>query len=155
MIWSGDEVGQPNDPHWAEEPGHEDDNRWANRPRLDAERVAQRHDTASVPGRVFGDLVALVRARADLPQLHGSVETRLGPVDDPGVLVTVRDHPVGRFVGVYNVTPETRRWPGWRVRELGVADAVDAVTGDPLPWDRDGDVHLPPYAALWLTTTTS
>jgi len=33
-----------------------------------------------------------------------------------------------------------------------VADAVDAVTGEPLPWDRDGDVHLPPYAALWLTT---
>ena len=32
---------------------------------------------------------------------------------------------------------------------------LDAVTGDPLPWDRDGDVHLPPYAALWLTSPSA
>jgi amylosucrase len=151
VIWSGDELGQPNDPHWAEEPGHEDDNRWAHRPRLDRERAEERHDTSTVGGRVFADLAALARARAGLPHLHASVETALGPVDDPGVLVTVREHPVGRFVGVYNVTPETRRWPGARVRELGMETAVDALTGDPLPWDRAGDVHLPPYAALWLT----
>jgi amylosucrase len=151
VLWSGDELGQPNDPGWADEPGHEDDNRWAHRPRLDPGRMELRHDPDSVPGRVFGDLTQLVRARAALPHLHASVETALGPVDDPGVLVTVRDHPLGRFVGLYNVTPETRRWPGWRVRELGMADAVDAITGDPLPWERDGDVHLAPYTALWLT----
>ncbi len=154
VIWSGDELGQPNDPHWADEAGHEDDNRWAHRPRLDPGRLAQRSDPETVPGRVFGGLVELVRARAELPHLHGSVETAIGPVDDPGVLVTVRDHPVGRFVGLYNVTPETRRWPGWRAHELGVAASVDAVTREPLPWDRDGDVHLPPYAALWLTSPT-
>lgn len=154
VIWSGDELGQPNDPGWAEEEGHEDDNRWAHRPRLDWERAGSRHDRASVPGRVFGDLVDLARARAQLPHLHGSVSTVIGPVDDPGVLVTLRDHPLGRFAGVYNVTPEERIWPGWRVHELGLAAAVDAVTGDPLPW-RDGDVHLPPYAALWLTTPTT
>ena len=153
VIWSGDELGQPNDPGWADEPGHEDDNRWAHRPRLDADRVARRHDRTTVPGRVFGDLAVLVRARAGLPHLHGSVETRVGPVDDPGVLVTLRDHPLGRLVGVYNVTPEPRRWPGWRVHELGMAAARDAVTGEGLPWGDDGDVHLPPYAALWLTTS--
>ncbi|MBM6400378.1 alpha-amylase family protein [Phycicoccus sp. MQZ13P-5] len=154
VLWSGDELGQPNDPAWAEEPGHEDDNRWAHRPRLDWSRAAARHDPSTVAGRVFGDLVALVRARASLPHLHASVETRIGPVDDPGVLVTLRDHPLGRMAGVYNVTPEPRVWPGWRVHELGLADAVDAVTGSPLPWGPDGDVHLPPYAALWLTTPT-
>jgi amylosucrase len=154
VIWSGDELGQPNDAHWADEAGHEDDNRWTHRPRLDWERAEDRHDPETVAGRVFGDQVTLVRARAALPHLHGSVETSIGPVDDPGVLVTVRDHPLGRFVGLYNVTPETRRWPGWRARELGMAEARDALTGDPLPWDRDDDVHLPPYAALWLTDPT-
>ncbi len=152
VIWSGDELGQPNDPDWAGEPGHEGDNRWAHRPRLDLERVARRHDPLTVGGRVFGDLVTLVRARADLPHLHGSVESVVGPVDDPGVLVVLRDHPLGRFAGVYNVTPEPRAWPGWRVDELGLAGAVDALTGEPLPRGADGDVHLPPYAALWLTT---
>ena len=152
VIWSGDELGQPNDPRWAAEPGHEDDNRWAHRPRLDWARAEERHDRGTVAGRVFGDLVELVAARARLVHLHGSVETTVGPVDDPGVLVTVREHPVGRFVGVYNVTPETRVWPGWRVNELGVADARDEITGEALPWGGDGNVWLPPYAVLWLTT---
>ena len=121
------------------------------RPRLDWQRAEARHDDSTVPGRVFGDLVDLVRARASLPHLHASVRTTIGPVDDTGVLVTLRDHPLGRFAGVYNVTPETRAWPGWRVHSLGLADAVDAITGRLLPWGNDGDVHLPPYAALWLT----
>lgn len=150
VIWSGDELGQPNDPDWASEPGHEDDNRWAHRPRLDEARVANRHDRSTVEGRVFEDLAALVRVRAGLPHLHASVPTAIGPVDDPGVLVTLRDHPLGRFAGVYNVTPEERVWPGWRVHELGLGDAVDALTGAPPPWGDDGDVHLPPYAVLWL-----
>lgn len=152
VIWSGDELGQVNDPEWASEPGHEDDNRWAHRPRLDLAAMVTRHDRSTVAGRVFGDLVGLVRARAALPHLHGSVETRIGPVDDPGVLVTLREHPLGRFAGIYNVTPQERVWPGWRVHELGLDAAVDALTGQPLPWHPDGDVHLPPYAALWLTT---
>ena len=151
VIWSGDELGQPNDPAWAGEPGHEDDNRWAHRPRLDWARAEQRHDRGTVAGRVFGDLVALVRARGRLVHLHGSVETTVGPVDDPGVLVTVREHPVGRFVGVYNVTPQARPWPGRRVNALGVADARDEITGEILPWGDDGNVWLPPYGVLWLT----
>ena len=51
------------------------------------------------------------------------------------------------------MTPETRVWPGWRVNELGVADARDEITGEALPWGGDGNVWLPPYAVLWLTTT--
>ena len=151
VIWSGDELGQPNDPAWASEPGHEDDNRWAHRPRLDWARATQRHDPGTVAGRVFGDLVELVAARGRLVHLHGSVESTIAPVDDPGVLVTVREHPVGRFVGVYNVTPEARPWPGWRASELGVAGSHDEITGAALPWGGDGDVWLPPYAVLWLT----
>ncbi|HWO52412.1 MAG TPA: alpha-amylase, partial [Ornithinibacter sp.] len=153
VIWSGDELGQPNDPLWANEPGHGEDNRWAHRPRLDWARAEERHDRGTVAGRVFGDLVELVGARGRLVHLHGSVETTVGPVDDPGVLVTVREHPVGRFVGVYNVTPEPRPWPGWRVGDLGVADARDEITGEALPWGDDGNVWLPPYAVLWLTTS--
>ena len=41
VIWSGDELGQPNDSEWAREVGHEEDNRWAHRPRLDLARAAR------------------------------------------------------------------------------------------------------------------
>ncbi len=54
------------------------------------------------------------------------------------------------FVGVHNVTPEPRCWPGRQIHELGAAHLVDALTGDALSWDDDGNVWLPPYAVLWL-----
>ena len=55
-------------------------------------------------------------------------------------------------MGVYNVTPEARPWPAWRVGALGVADALDEITGEALPWGDDGNVWLTPYGVLWLTT---
>lgn len=153
VIWSGDELGQPNDSAWAEEEGHEDDNRWAHRPRLDWWRAASRHDRGTVGGRVYSDLVELIGARKRLPHLHASVETQIGEVDDPGVLVTVRHHPAGRFVGLYNVTPQTRYWPGHRAHQYAVDNLPDAITGEPLTWSPYGDVELKPYQVMWLATT--
>ena len=72
VIWSGDELAQANDPDWASEPGHEDDNRWAHRPRLDWSRAVARDDLRTVPGRVFTGLAHLASVRARLPQLHAS-----------------------------------------------------------------------------------
>ena len=124
VIWSGDELGQPNDPSWASEPGHEEDNRWAHRPRLDWARAEQRHDRGTVAGRVFGDLVELVGARgaAGAPARLGRDHGRAGRrprrarhgARAPG-------GPVRRRVQRH---PEPRPWPGWRVGELGVADAA-------------------------------
>lgn len=149
VVWSGDELAQLNDPDWADEPGHEDDNRWAHRPRFDEAAAARRADRASVPGRAFTDLTQLTKARARLPHLHASVSAAIGPIDDPGVLVVVRDHPVGRLVQVANVTAQPRRWPGWRAHEFAVAASRDEITGAALTWDG-ADVVLAPYAVCWL-----
>ena len=153
VIWSGDELGQPNDPQWADEPGHEEDNRWAHRPRLDRARAAERHTPGTVAHRVFTDLVHLGEARAALPHLHAGVETHIGPVDDPGLLVTVRDHPIGRFVGLHNVTAQRRTWPGHRAHEYGVAESVDHLSGAALEWDAGGNIVLEPYAVRWVTSS--
>jgi amylosucrase len=67
VVWSGDELGQPNDPGWMEEEGHEEDNRWAHRPRLDWTRAAQRQDIRTVAGRVFSGLAQIARVRSSLP----------------------------------------------------------------------------------------
>ena len=50
VIWSGDELAMANDPGWAAEEGHETDNRWAHRPRLDWRRAEQRQDRRTVAG---------------------------------------------------------------------------------------------------------
>jgi amylosucrase len=150
VVWSGDELAQPNDPAWAAEPGHGDDNRWAGRPRLDEARVAQRHDLRTVPGRVFRGLAHLARVRAALPELHASAPSRLLTDTDDGVLATLRRHPSGPFVGLYNVTGRARPFPLHRLHEAGLVAPYDALGGHLVTAGPDGTVWVPPYAAWWV-----
>ena len=160
VLWSGDELAQPNDPNWDTEPGHEADSRWAGRPRLDEARLANRRDRSTVEGRVFTDLAHMARVRAGLPQLDAAVRTQVQDVDDPGVLVTYRDHPRSSFVGVYNVTPQWRSVAADQLARLGVMGATDVLT-DTVPFGSttldgagEGRVPVPPYAAWWLVRPT-
>ncbi|GAB47472.1 amylosucrase [Mobilicoccus pelagius] len=154
VIWSGDEVATPNDPHWADDPAHAADNRWAHRPRLEEARVARRHDPETVAGRAFTDLATLMRVRAQVPHLHASVPSEVGPAEDPGVLAIVRRHPLGTFVAVFNVTGESRSWPWWHLDGFGLRDATDALTGRPVETGAEGHLWLPPYGVAWLVPPT-
>lgn len=153
VIWSGDELAQPDDPDWAAEPGHAADNRWAGRPRLDGARAAQRHDPGSVAGRAFAGLAHLARVRARLPQLHASAPSQVLPDTDDGVLACVRRHASGPMVGLYNVTGTPRPFPLHRLHEAGLgsqAPPYDALSGCPVTTGADGVIWLPPYAAWWV-----
>ena len=150
VIWSGDELGQPNDPDWAAEPGHEDDNRWAHRPRLDWERAGLRDDLRTVPGTVFAGVAHLARVRAGLPQLHASASSRVLQDTAAGVLATVREHPSGPMVCLYNVTTEPQPFPIDRLRDAGLPAPYDALGGFAVTAGADGQVWLPPYAAWWV-----
>jgi amylosucrase len=150
VLWMGDELALPNDPDWAAEEGHSDDNRWAHRPRLPWAAAELRHDAGTVQGRVFEGLQHLLRVRAELPHLHASVAAEVLEPSDPGILPVLRRHPQGRFLGLYNVAASWRPWPGGRLRDLGLLDAVDALTGERVRLGGDGDLWLPPYGAAWL-----
>jgi amylosucrase len=150
VVWSGDELGQPNDPDWAREPGHEDDNRWAHRPRLDPRRARDRDDPDTVAGRVFGGLRHLATVRAGLPQLHASADTEVLQDTDDGVLAVVRRHASGPFVGLYNVTGQARPFELHRLHDLGLTVPYDALAGHPVPIGSMGLLWLPPYAAWWV-----
>ncbi|WP_395695621.1 alpha-amylase family protein [Nocardioides sp.] len=150
VVWSGDELAQPNDPGWADEPGHAADNRWAGRPRLDPTRAAQRHDPGTVPGRAYTGLAHLARVRAGLPQLHASAPSEILDGTDDGVLATVRRHASGPMVGLYNVTATPRSFPVHRLHEAGLTAPYDALGGRPVTGGADGAFELAPYAACWV-----
>jgi amylosucrase len=150
VLWSGDELAQPNDPAWADEEGHEDDNRWAHRPRLDWARAAARHDLRTVPGRVFSGLAHLARVRAGLPQLHASAATSVLPDTDDGVLAVLRRHASGTFVGLYNVSAQRRPFHLHQLRAAGLTRPYDALGGHVLEVGGDGVLWLPAYAAWWV-----
>jgi amylosucrase len=155
VLWSGDELGLPNDAAWADETGHESDNRWAHRPRLDWKRAERRHDPGTVEGRVFGGLSHLARVRAALPHLHASVAAEVVPAFDPGVLAVLRDHPLGPMLGLYNVTAQFRPWPASRLRALGYEKPTDAISGEAVTVSDDDAVWLAPYAFWWVVDAPS
>ncbi len=150
VIWSGDEIGMPSDPLWAAEPGHEGDNRWTHRPRMDWEAAALRHDATTPEGRVFRGLAHLAATRARLPHLHASVPSLVVDVWNPGVLAFTRHHPLGTMLCLYNVTELPRSVPGWLLRQHGLADSVDALSGAHVQPGVDDSAWLPPYAVWWL-----
>ncbi len=145
VIWSGDEQAAPNDPSWAEEPGHGQDNRWAHRPRLDRALTGDTPDTRAA--RMYDGLRHLAAVRASLPHLHASVAAQvLDPGPDAGVLAVLRRHPQGDLLELFNVTGRAASWPADRIP---AADLTDALTGAP-PDIEDGAVRLAPYQARWL-----
>ncbi|TQM58087.1 alpha-amylase family protein [Humibacillus xanthopallidus] len=153
VVWSGDELGLPNDPHWADEPGHEDDNRWAHRERIDWTEAALSRDPGTRAGRVFQGLAHLARVRAGLPQLHASGTTDVVADTEDGVLAVRRGHPSGPMVCVYNVTGEWRHVSLDLFRGAGIRQPADAIGGHAVYAGADGQVALSPYAAWWVIET--
>ncbi|NHC15305.1 alpha-amylase family protein [Motilibacter deserti] len=149
VVWMGDEIALANDPAWAEEEGHGDDNRWVHRPRMPWRTAYQRHNPDAVEGRAFAGLTRLARVRRSLPHLHASVPAEVLELSDPGVLPVLRRHPEGPMLGLYNVTPDWRSWPMARLHELGFVHPLDAISGSPIH-ESDGSVWLAPYAGWWV-----
>ena len=157
VLWSGDELGTPNDPEWAAEKGHENDNRWAHRPRLDWRLAADRHDLRTDAGKIFQGLVHLGRVRASLPQLHASAESRVyGEHIDRGLLVVHRAHAAGPMLAIYNVTEDWRPFPGMEFESLGFREPVNALGNDhQVAIGDDGYIWIPPFAAWWVVDAPS
>ncbi|HHU10173.1 MAG TPA: alpha-amylase [Intrasporangiaceae bacterium] len=150
LIWSGDEIGTANDPDWDQEPGHEDDNRWIHRPRLDWAWAESRDDLRTTEGRVFQGLAHLARVRAALPELHAQAPSVVVKDTDNGIFAATRNHPSGPMVTVYNVTHQWRPFSYAVLADLGMTHPWNALGDHPVRAEADGNLWLAPYAAWWV-----
>ena len=151
VIWMGDELATVNDPDWAAEPGHADDNRWAHRPRMNWQLAGARHDLGTTTGRVFAGIRHLAQVRSSLPHLEATVAAEIPALADPGILPVLGRHPLGPLLELFNVTDSWRSFPGWRLAELGLTGGVDALSGERIYPGGDGNVWLHPYGVRWIT----
>jgi amylosucrase len=94
----------------------------------------------------------LLEVRASLPHLHAACPTEIWDPRDPGVLLVVRRSPAGPLLAAANMTHRPAIVPGEVFGWLGLPldSLLDHLT-DAAPDVRDDAVHLPPYAATWLT----
>jgi len=150
LLYMGDELGLPNDAHWADDPLHAADNRWMHRPSMDWAAAARRHDSRTVEGRLFAGFQAMAAARASLLALRSGTVTQLVETGNPHVLAYARRHPRGvTFLGLANFSDA----PG----EVGDDRLAKLFDGRPdLRLGSDGirrtgpGIWLPAWGYAWL-----
>ena len=91
LLYLGDEVATLNDYSYLDDTAHARDSRWVHRPQADWERIGQRYDLASVPGKVYAGLQKLITLRKKYPAFAGG-ETRIISTENEHVLGFIRPH---------------------------------------------------------------
>jgi amylosucrase len=149
LLYMGDELGMRNDLSYLRDPDLMSDNRWMHRPAMDWDAAARRNLPGSVEARIFGGLLAILRARARTPHLHAGYATEILDLAHPHVFATLRRHPLGAMVGLYNFSEEPQ----------AVATDLFAGLWSHEPYDQlEGrfvdvtavELALRPYDRLWL-----
>lgn len=105
LIYLGDEVGTLNDYSYRDDPAHERDSRWVHRPRTDWEKVAKRHDSKTIEGRVFQGLKTLIELRKHHSAFAGG-ELEIIPTENEHVLGFMRTHAGKRAVVFANFSED-------------------------------------------------
>jgi amylosucrase len=151
VLWMGDELAQRNDPDWALDPTHAEDNRWVHRPMMDWPAAERRHDQSTLEGRVFAVIRRLVAIRGSQPALQAGGETELLTPDDPHVLAYRRRHPTTHpLVAMANFSD----W--WQSVDIGLLGAAGIDDPRHVHSTRgrldasEGRLHLPPWGFVWL-----
>jgi amylosucrase len=147
MIYMGDELGQGDDPDWANDPLRATDSRWRHRPRFADQLAADRNDPSTVAGMVWRGLRRLVVARRSCRPLHGAGVTSLLTTSDDRVFGWRRDHPrFGTVLGLANVSDQDARVERSAWAALGERPVSDVLA----PGDADL-AALGGYQLRWLT----
>jgi amylosucrase len=151
LIYMGDELALRNDPRWADDPAHADDNRWMHRPRMDWSRAGRRQDPESVEGRAFAALRGLVTARRSLPALRSGGATEILPTGNRSVLGYRRAHPrSGAFLSLTNFSDVAQQADAGVIARAGLRSPRHArSTAGELAISGDR-IELPAWGFVWL-----
>ena len=135
VLYMGDELGQTNDNSFRQRPDRAMDSRWLQRPMLDEQRFAERHDSSTQSGRVYAALRSLVAARQRLPALAAGEPRSLLP-SAPQVLALQRGP---AFLALYNFSGKPQQF----TLEGQWTDAIKRAA-------LSGEITLAPWAMHWL-----
>lgn len=142
VIYSGDELAQLNDHHYADDPVKAHDSRFLHRGKLDWARAAGRHDPASVQGRVFTELQRIIRLRAENRVFDAGAREHTIESTDRAVLAFRREGGGQTLIAIFNFSEQEKR----------LALPFDGAYRDLLSGRtaRGFGLTVRPYDALWL-----
>ena len=152
LIYMGDEIALGNDVTWASDPGHEDDNRWLHRPRMDWAAAGRRSEKGSVEQRTFEALRRLGEVRRTTRAFRSDGTTKVLHVDNPRVLAYVRSHPrAAPVLALANFSDHEESVPVAVLGGAGFSAPLHLHSTAGRIVAGDGRIHLPPWGFLWVT----
>ncbi len=150
LIYMGDELGLLNDYSYKNNPEHAADSRWMHRPRMDWDKVANRHDTTTIEGKLFSGFMRIVTTRRKTAQLNSRYDTDILQTGHPHLFCLANRHPLGTLACVYNFSDSTQHLNVQPLYESGIVELYDELSGQEISVYNDV-IELAPYARLWLT----
>lgn len=110
LLYLGDEVGTLNDYSYLEDHNKAEDSRWVHRPKTNWEWVEQRHDLATVQGRIYQGLQQMIAIRKAQPAFatRGGVHAKAIDTGNSHVLAYLRPHPTAQILVVANFSEEAQ-----------------------------------------------
>jgi amylosucrase len=153
LVYMGDEVAQCNDPDWADDPDHADDNRWVHRPRMDWGAVERRTDPGTPEGRTFQALRRLGEVRASTAAFRSDADVRVLQHLNPRVLAYVRTHPrAAPVLGLACFSDDLETVDASVLHHAGIDAPVLLHSSTGTLDASDGQLRLAPWTFLWVTS---
>jgi amylosucrase/maltose alpha-D-glucosyltransferase/alpha-amylase len=149
LLYLGDEIGMLNDYEYEQHAARIGDTRWLHRAAFDWNRAEQRRDADAVPGRIFQELLRLIRIRQQNPAFDraGTEIVDTGNEHVFGYFRTNGDHSV---LVLASFSEQPQLVEGRRLRMLGLRKSVvDLVAGRTIVATHA--LELEPYDFMILT----
>ena len=143
VIYSGDEIGQVNDYSYKDDPEKSDDSRYLHRGKFDWKLAENRHDPATVQGKLFPVLDKLEHIRSSHGIFNSNVPIRTIDTWDTSVLAFIRENNEEKFIGIYNFSENDK--VAWINEEDGIY--TDLISGREM--EAKG-VQIPAFGCYWL-----
>ena len=129
LIYLGDELATLNDYSYQADSGKVLDQRWVHRPALDARRLENRHNKTTTEGRIFQELVHLIKLRKSHAIFAGG-DTYILDTGNPHVFGYIRWRQGAGFLGLFNFSEHEQAVDIARFRVYGFMQIMRDLVSD-------------------------
>ncbi|HKJ87953.1 MAG TPA: alpha-amylase family glycosyl hydrolase, partial [Gammaproteobacteria bacterium] len=149
LIYLGDEIATLNDYSYDQDPAKVGDSRWMHRAPFDWERAEDRHDGATLPGRVYEGLLRLIQLRQQNPAFTRS-ETEFATTGNKHVLGYIRFNDQASVLVLANFSEHEQCLEARRLRQMGMRKTmVDLFAGRTITATQE--LVMEPYQLMVLS----
>jgi amylosucrase len=154
LLYMGDEIALRNDPNWADDPAHADDNRWLHRPPTDWAAAERRSDPATPEGCMFRALRDLAAARSRIPAFRANASATCLDLRPPSLFAYRRGgahRADGPLLALVDLGGSGHIVGADSIHSAGIGEPELRHTGRPGASLVDGALHLAPYGFAWVS----